>query len=76
MVEPLSTFSFQPVLYDWYNTGRGMCCPLCGMVHIKEPLLLTEGVAQTSLYVCTDIVLYVRDVLNNDFLIQLIQFWF
>ena len=22
------------------NKGRGMCYPICGMVHIKEPLLL------------------------------------
>ena len=32
--------SFQPVLHDWFNKGRGMCYPVCGMVHIKEPLLL------------------------------------
>ena len=32
-------FSFQPVLHDWCNKGRGMCYPVCGMVHIKEPLL-------------------------------------
>ena len=24
------------------NKGRGMCYPVCGMVHIKEPLLLIE----------------------------------
>ena len=35
-------FSFQPVLHDWCNKGRGMCYPVCGMVHIKEPLLLLE----------------------------------
>ena len=40
MVDPLSYFSFQPVLHDWYNNGRGMCYPVCGMMHIKEPLLL------------------------------------
>ena len=34
------SFSFQPVLHDWCNKGRGMCYPVCGMVHIKEPLLL------------------------------------
>ena len=39
-VDPLSYFSFQPVLYDWCNKGSGMCYPICGMVHIKEPLLL------------------------------------
>ena len=40
MVDPLSYFSFQPVLHDWCNIGRGMCYPVCGMMHIKEPLLL------------------------------------
>ena len=35
-------FSFQPVLHDWCNKGRGICYPVCGMVHIKEPLLLIE----------------------------------
>ena len=39
-VDPLSYFSFQPLLHDWCNKGRGMCYPVCGMVHIKEPLLL------------------------------------
>ena len=37
---PLSYFSFHPVLDDWCNKGRGMCYLVCGMVHIKEPLLL------------------------------------
>ena len=37
-----SNFSFQPVLHDWCNKGRGMCYPVCGMVHIKEPLLLID----------------------------------
>ena len=41
-VNPLSYFSFQPVLHDWCKKGGGMCYPVCGMVHIKEPLLLTE----------------------------------
>ena len=34
-VDPLSYFSFQPVLHDWCNRGHGMCYPVCGMVHIK-----------------------------------------
>ena len=25
---------------DWYNKGSGMCYPVCGMMHIKELLLL------------------------------------
>ena len=41
-MDPLSYFSFQPVLHDWCNKGRGMCYPVCGMVHIKEPLLLID----------------------------------
>ena len=41
-VGPLSYFSFKPVLHDWCNKGRGMCYPVCGMVHIKEPLLLID----------------------------------
>ena len=28
--DPLSYFSFQPVLHNWCNKGRGMCYPLCG----------------------------------------------
>ena len=24
-----------PVLYNWCNRNRGMCYPICGMVHIK-----------------------------------------
>ena len=39
-VDPLSYFSFQPVLHNWCNKGHGMYYPVCGMVHIKEPLLL------------------------------------
>ena len=41
-VDPLSYFLFQPVLHDWCNKGLGMCYPVCGMVHIKEPLLLID----------------------------------
>ena len=41
-VDPLSYFSFQPVLHDWCNKSRGMCYPVCGTVHIKEPLLLID----------------------------------
>ena len=28
MVAPLRYFSFQPVLHDWCNKGRGMCYPV------------------------------------------------
>ena len=41
-INPLSYSSFQPVLHDWYNKGRGMCYPVCGVMDIKGPLLLTE----------------------------------
>ena len=39
-VDSIRYFSPQPVLHDWCNKGRGICYPVCGMVHIKEPLLL------------------------------------
>ena len=39
-VDLLNYYSFQPVFHDWCNKGRGMCYPVYGMVHIKEPLLL------------------------------------
>ena len=39
---PIELFLVQPVLHDWCNKGRGMCYPVCGMVHIKEPLLLID----------------------------------
>ena len=39
-VDPLSYFLFQPVLHNCYNKGCGICYPVCGIVHIKEPLLI------------------------------------
>ena len=39
-VNPLSYCSFQPVLHDWCFKGCGMCYPVYGIVHIKEPLPL------------------------------------
>ena len=39
-VDPMGYFSFQLMHHDWCNKGRGMCYPVCGMVHIKEHLLL------------------------------------
>ena len=30
------------------NKGRDMCFPVCGMVHIKEPLLLTGKSSPSS----------------------------
>ena len=41
-VDLLSYFSFLPVQHDWCTKGRGMCYPVCWMVHIKESLLLIE----------------------------------
>ena len=38
---PIELFCLlQPVLHDWCNKGRGMCYAVCGMVHMKEHLLL------------------------------------
>ena len=41
-VVPLSYFLLQQVHHDWCNKGCGMCYPLYGMVHIKEPLSLIK----------------------------------
>ena len=41
-MDPLGYFSFQPVPHNWCNKCCGMCYPGCGIVHIKEPLLLIE----------------------------------
>ena len=35
-----ANFPFQPVIYAWFIKGCGMYCPVCGKVHIKDPLLL------------------------------------
>ena len=42
-VDPLSYFSFQPVLHDWCNKGCGMCYPVCGMLLIGKSSLLCGG---------------------------------
>ena len=42
MVNPLSYFSFQPVLHDWCNKGHGVYYPVCLIMHIKESLLLNR----------------------------------
>ena len=47
-VDTFSYFSFQPVLHDWCNKGRGMCYSVCGMVHIKEPLKESIRVAYVA----------------------------
>ena len=40
MADSLSYFSFQPVFHDWRTKDRDMYYPVCGLVHIKELLLL------------------------------------
>ena len=37
------------VFHDWCNKGGGMCYPVCGMVHIKEPLRERKPAAIYSL---------------------------
>ena len=44
MVDSLSQISFQRVLHDWCNQSSGMCDPVCGMVHIKDLVLLIKRV--------------------------------
>ena len=44
MVEPLSYFSFQPILHNWL--WYVLSCLL--MVHIKDPLLLIERISHVA----------------------------
>ena len=37
---PIELFLVPASAHDWCNKGHGMCYPVCGMVHMKEPLLL------------------------------------
>ena len=37
---PIELFLVPASAPRWCNKGCGMCYPVCGMVHIKEPLLL------------------------------------
>ena len=39
---PIELFLAPAVLHDWCNKGCGMCYPVSGIVHIKEPLLLSD----------------------------------
>ena len=41
-VDPLSYFSFQPVLHDWCNKGRGMFYPVCGDNAYKRTLAVNR----------------------------------
>ena len=41
---PIELILVSAVHHDWINKGHGMCYPVYGMVHIKNPLLLTENV--------------------------------
>ena len=43
MVRWVFGFSFQIVHHNCYNEDCGMCYPVCGMVHIKESLLLIRN---------------------------------
>ena len=42
MVDPLIYFLLQQVLHDLCNKDPSMYYPVCGLVHIKDPLLLIE----------------------------------
>ena len=35
----LGYFPFLPVVHNWSIKGCGMCCPVCGKVYVKDPLL-------------------------------------
>ena len=37
---PTELFLIPKMMHNWCSKGRGMYCPVCGMVHIKHTLLL------------------------------------
>ena len=63
MMDPLSYFSFQPFLHDWCNKGCGNCYPVCGMMHIKEPLLLI-GKSSSCLFIFVLFFLYFNNCMH------------
>ena len=34
-----------PLIYFLFNKGHDMCYPVCGMMHVKDTLLLIERIA-------------------------------
>ena len=40
----LGYFLFEPVVHNWSIKGRVMCSPVCGKVHIQNPLLLIGNI--------------------------------
>ena len=51
LVVPLNFFSFQPVPHDWCNKGYSMCYPVCGVMHVKEPLQSPEVVYHFTCFI-------------------------
>ena len=43
MVDPLIYFLLQQVLHDLCNKDPSMYYPVCGLVHIKDPLLIEKS---------------------------------
>ena len=37
---PIEPFIIPAIVHNWHSKGFSMCCPVRGMVHIKDPLLL------------------------------------
>ena len=42
--KPIATTVWAHLVGVWCNKGCGMCCPVCGMANIKDPLLLIEKI--------------------------------
>ena len=51
-----SYFSLMPVLHDWCNKYSGMRCPVGGMMHIKESLLIIGKSSPCVLYHISDAI--------------------
>ena len=68
LVDTLSYFSFQPVPHDRFNKDPHMCYPVCGMVHIKQPLLLIKKKLNS-----TDSIEFHKPMLSNKSVLGIVQ---
>ena len=61
----LSYFPFQTVVYSWSIKDCGMCCPVCGKVHSKDPLLFIWKSSP-----CGDSRFPLKEICHNDHMID------
>ena len=64
MVDPLSYFSFQPVLHDWCNNGRGMCYPVVSFLsHVLQYTKLEHPLIGMVMQKCVFLKVANKDII-------------